>query len=168
MYRRVTGVFVSTKQWYYYCDLKWCFMCDIMFLVFQYLQWYFPFYHFLAYDILEHACSYFHQNSDVGNYWSIGDAFGQKNKVTTFFSCHHIWYSLSFKNLSDQIQYKMSNICIWGEHIAEKWFLGRYDFFKYLDRVILTERSSLIVRLVTKFFMESSTLIAMLATKVMK
>ena len=38
LYRRVNGVFVATKQWYYCCDLKWCFMCDITFLVFQYLQ----------------------------------------------------------------------------------------------------------------------------------
>ena len=38
----------------------------------------------------------------------------------------------------------------------------------FLSRVILTERSSLIVRLVTKLFMESSPLIVMLATKVIK
>ena len=51
MYRRVNGVFDATKKWYFCCDLKWCFMCDIMFLVFQYLHWYFPFYHSLAYAI---------------------------------------------------------------------------------------------------------------------
>ena len=43
LYRRVNGVFDATKQWYYCCDLKWCFMCDIMFLLFQYLRSYFPF-----------------------------------------------------------------------------------------------------------------------------
>ena len=49
LYRRVNGVFGATKQWYFCCYIKWCFMCDIMFLLFQYLHWYFPFYHFLAY-----------------------------------------------------------------------------------------------------------------------
>ena len=38
LYRRVNGVFVATKQWYFCCDLKWCFICDILFLLFQYLH----------------------------------------------------------------------------------------------------------------------------------
>ena len=92
-----------------------------MFLLFQYLHWYFPFYHFLAFDSLEHTCSYL------------------------------TWATFAF----------------WGEHIADLWFFSsnwkkfqRKDLLvgmNFLSRVILTERSSLIVRLVTK-----------LATKVIK
>ena len=38
LYRRINGVFDATKQWYYCCDTKWCFICDSMFLLFQYLH----------------------------------------------------------------------------------------------------------------------------------
>ena len=108
------------------------FIFNSMFLLFQYLHWYFPFYHCLAFDILEHTYSYL------------------------------TWATFAF----------------WGEHIADLWFFSsnwkkfqRKDLLvgmNFLSRVILTERSSLIVRLVTKLFMESSPLIVMLATKVIK
>ena len=43
LYRRANGVFIATKQWYFCCDIKWCFKCDVMFLLFQYLRSYFLF-----------------------------------------------------------------------------------------------------------------------------
>ena len=79
-----------------------------MFLLFQYLHWYFPFYHFLVYDILEHACSYFHQNSDVGITEVLEMLLDKRTKYLYFFHVNIFEYSLSFKNLSNQMQY---NIC---------------------------------------------------------
>ena len=45
LYRRANGVLDATQQWYYCCDLKWCFKCDIRSLLFQYLRSYFQFSH---------------------------------------------------------------------------------------------------------------------------
>ena len=72
LYRRKNGVFNATLRWYYCYDIKWCFICDIMFLLFQYLRSYFPF--SPSFSISCFCCfntytdiSNFHQNIQLPN-----------------------------------------------------------------------------------------------------
>ena len=59
-------------------------------------------------DILEKTCSYFHQNSDVGITEVLEMLLDKRTKYLYFFHVNIFEYSLSFKNLSNQMQY---NIC---------------------------------------------------------